>query len=117
MKRVDDKTRKVYKLGLDIFEDLSEVCHEQLNVAHHALSFYLLEKSEFIDTIALLSDILTVNYRMIKELERLEQSSKIKDRYIYLTDDQITLLEAATLSKLYAIDELEKSCLVSVYYN
>ena len=114
---MSDGKQKVYKLGLEILDEVREACQEQLNVSHHALSFYLAEKPEFLDPIALLSDLLTINYRMLKEIDRIEQTCEIDGKHMYLTEDQLTLLEAGTLSKVYAADDLKKSCLVSVYYN
>lgn len=114
---MSDKKEKVYKLSLEVIDEVREACEEQLNVSHHALNFYLSEKPGFLDTIALLSDLLTINYRMVKEIERMEQVCEVEKNHIYLSENQLTLLEAATLSKIYAADELKKSCVVSVYYN
>ena len=114
---MSEKKEKLYKLKLDIIDEVRAACEEQLSVSHHALSFYLSEKPDFLDTIALLSDLLTINYRMIKDIESIEQSCEIESQHIYLSENQLTWLEAATLSKLYAADELKKSCIVSVYYN
>ena len=114
---MDEKAEKGYKLSLEIFDEVRESCFQQLNVAQHALNFYLTEKYEFLDTISHLADLLTINYRMNEEMKTLEQTSEIKDNFIYLSEDQISLLEATTLAKLYAMEELKKTCTVSVYYN
>ena len=36
---MSEKKEKLYKLKLDIIDEVREACEEQLSVSHHALSF------------------------------------------------------------------------------
>ena len=105
----------IFKLSLDIFEEVRATADEEMNAVEHTLSFYFLNKPEFKETIALLCDLLSINYRMIKEMDVMKEKAEVEDESLLLMHDEIILLEAATLAKIYTASELKKTCTASIF--
>jgi|TARA_R100000005_G_C4988575_1_gene196384 hypothetical protein len=112
---MSDKKPDIFKLDLDTFDLVYKAAEKQLEAVRHSLEFYFKEKPDFLDTIALLSDLLSINYRLMKEMDIMKATAKIEEGKIFLQNDDLTLLEAATLAKMYAAGELKRACNVSVY--
>jgi hypothetical protein len=112
---VEGDPPSIFKLSIDIFDEIRATADEEMNAVEHTLSFYFLNKPEFKETIALLCDLLSINYRMIKEMDIMKEESEVEDGSLLLMIDEIFLLEAATLAKIYTANELKKTCSTSIF--
>ena len=110
-----DNQKPIYhKMDKNKFNEILSKAEEQLVASRHALSYYFAEKPEHLEAIVLICDILSINHRLIKEMSKIKETTKSEEDKIWISEDEVILLESAVLAKAYTLIELKKIGYVTV---
>jgi hypothetical protein len=110
-----DSQKPVYhKMDLDKFDEILFKSEQQLAASRHALTYYFAERPEHLEIIVLVCDVLSINHRLVREMTKIKEVTKIEENKIWVSENEIILLESAVLAKAYTLIELKKLGYVTV---
>lgn len=99
---------------MDKFDEILSHAEEQLAASRYSLSYYFVERPEYLEAIVLMCDILSINHRLVKEMTKIKQVAMVEENKVLVSSEELALLESAVLAKAYTLIELKKMGYVTV---